>query len=383
MSDKIKVITVVGTRPEIIKLSRVMAALDEFTDHTIVHTGQNYDYELNQIFFDDLGIRKPDHFLEAAGDTATQTVANVMTKMDTLLATMDKPDAMLVLGDTNSCMGAYAAKRRKIPIFHMEAGNRCFDERVPEEINRRIIDHLSDINLVYTDHARNYLLREGMDPTRIIKTGSPMGEIFEFYKKNMITCEVLTDLNIKNRGYFLASLHREENVDTPERLKTLLAALENVAETYDKKVVFSVHPRTRKRLEALPEWNEKNERIIFIKPLGFFDYNYMQQKSFCVISDSGTLTEEASILDFPAVMLRQSHERPEGMDEASVVMADPENLSKAVNIVVEQLNSRTAPQLTRVEDYQSLNVSTKVVRLITSYIGYVNRVVWRDYSTKA
>ena len=360
-----------------------MAALDEFTNHTIVHTGQNYDYELNQIFFDDLGIRKPDHFLEAAGETATQTVANVMAKMDALLESIEAPDAILVLGDTNSCMAAYAAKRRKIPVFHMEAGNRCFDERVPEEINRRIIDHISDINLVYSDHARQNLLREGMDPTRIIKTGSPMGEIFEHYKKYMTTCSVLTDLNIKNRGYFLASLHREENVDTPERLQTLLASLENVAELYDKKVVFSVHPRTRKRLEALPEWNEKNDRILFIKPLGFFDYNYMQHKSFCVISDSGTLSEESSLLDFPAVMLRQAHERPEGMDEAAVVMADPDTLARAVNVVVEHVNSRTAPELRKVADYDVPNVSMKIVRIIASYTGFVKRTVWRDYAAKS
>lgn len=379
MINRIKVITVVGTRPEIIKLSRVIAALDDYTDHTIIHTGQNYDYELNQIFFEDLGIRKPDHFLEAAGNTATQTVATVMAKMDELLESIEKPDAMLILGDTNSCMAAYPAKRRKIPVFHMEAGNRCFDERVPEEINRRIIDHISDINLVYTDHARTHLLKEGLDPSRVIKTGSPMNEIFSHYKKQMATSNVLTDIDLKNRSFFLASLHREENVDKPERLRSLLTSLESLAKTYDKTVVFSVHPRTRKRLESLPEWIEDNTHIKFIKPLGFFEYNYLQQKSFCVISDSGTLTEEASLLEFSAVMLRQAHERPEGMDEAAVVMADPDTLLKAVEMVVKQSENKSSV-LRPVTDYQQDNVSTKVVRIIMSYIGYVNRIVWRDYA---
>lgn len=380
MTRKLKVLTIVGTRPEIIKLSRVLTALDRLTDHMIVHTGQNYDYELNQIFFEQLGLRKPDHFLDAAADTGTQTVANVIAKTDALLTEIDRPDALLVLGDTNSCMAAYAAKRHKIPVFHMEAGNRCFDERVPEEINRKIIDHISDVNLVYTDHARQYLLNEGLDPARIIKTGSPMAEILFHYQDEIAASQVLEELDITPQGYFLASLHREENVDCPERLRTLIDALSSLAQDYGRPVIFSAHPRTRKRLEAMPDWQEHNEHIRFMKPLGFFDYVHLQQHAYCVLSDSGTITEESSLLGFPAIMLRQAHERPEGMDEAAVIMTDPERVSQAVDIAVQQADNDEMPPLKTVKDYQNENVSTKVVRLITSYTGYVERVVWRNYT---
>jgi len=370
---KLKIMTMMGTRPEIIKLSRVLAALDTYTDHVTVHTGQNYDYELNQIFFDQLGIRKPDHFLEAAGKNGTETVAAVISKLDALLDETGDPDAFLILGDTNSCMCAYVAKRRQIPLFHMEAGNRCFDERVPEEINRRMLDHISDINLVYSEQARDNLLREGLDPARVIKTGSPMAEIFKHHKKDIEGSDVLSRLELTEKGFFLASLHREDNVDTAERLKTLVGALEMLAKAHKKPVVFSTHPRTQKRIEAFLPGRTGGEYIRFMKPLGFFDYVHLQRSAHCVLSDSGTLTEEASLLGFPAVMLREAHERPEGMDEGAVVMTglNAERLLQAVEVVT------TSGPMRDVPDYTADNVSVKMVRLIHSYTDYVNRVVWQ------
>ncbi len=370
-----KVTTIVGTRPEIIRLSRVMAALDRYVDHTIVHTGQNYDYELNQIFFEDLSIRKPDYFLEAVGTTAAETIGLIIAKADAVLREI-RPDAVLLLGDTNSCLAAIAAKRQKIPIFHMEAGNRCFDQRVPEEINRKIVDHISDINLPYSTISRGYLLREGIPPDRIIKTGSPMYEVLHHYMPQIEASTVLNELGLQVGEYFVVSAHREENIDSPAQFAKLITILHKLADTYSQRVIMSTHPRTRKRIEseqvALPQ------TIDLMKPFGFSDYVHLQQHAKAVLSDSGTITEESSILDFPALNIRQAHERPEGMEEGAVMMVGLEwdRILTALEILTCQSRDQQRT-LQMVADYTMPNVSEKVVRIIMSYTDYVNRVVWR------
>jgi UDP-N-acetylglucosamine 2-epimerase (non-hydrolysing) len=370
-----KVMTIVGTRPEIIKLSCVIPELDRAFQHVLVHTGQNYDYELNQIFFDGLGLRKPDHFLEAAGESAAQTIASVIARADEAMA-KDKPDALLLLGDTNSTLAAIAAKRRKIPIFHMEAGNRCFDERVPEEVNRRIVDHVSDINLVYTEHARRYLLAEGVRPETVIKTGSPMKQVLAAQKKKIDASKILATLKLRKNKYFAVSLHREENVDDKARFTRLLDALSQLKERYKARVIVSTHPRTRKRLETLGKRAPKG--LQFVAPLAFADYISLQRGALCVLSDSGTLTEEASLLGFAAVMVREAHERPEGMDEGTVIMAGtrPEAILDAVKVATGRFASvgrtwRVAP------DYDVDDVASIVVNAILGYTDYVNRTVWQ------
>jgi UDP-N-acetylglucosamine 2-epimerase (non-hydrolysing) len=370
-----KILTVVGTRPEIIKLSRVIAELDANVTHVLVHTGQNYDYELNQVFFDDLGIRAPDQYLDAAGENAAQTIANVISKIDGVLEA-EEPDAMLLLGDTNSCLSVIAAKRRKIPVFHMEAGNRCFDQRVPEEINRKLVDHCSDVNMPYTEHARRYLLAEGLSPETVIKTGSPMLEVLEHYKDKIASSDVMKRLELESGKFFLVSAHREENVDSDQNLSELLTSLDVLAEEYEFPIVVSTHPRTRNRIEGRSNYSP-NKRISFIKPLGFSDYCHLQVNAACVVSDSGTITEEASILDFPAVTIRETHERPEGMDEGALIMSGlhSDSVLRSVSIVMEQVRNSERP-FSSVPDYQSRNVSKKVLRTILSYTEYVNRVVW-------
>lgn len=370
-----RVLTVVGTRPEIIRLSRVMAALDRYVEHVVVHTGQNYDYELNQIFFDDLGIRKPDHFLGAAGATAAETVGNVIAKVDAVLAQV-KPDALLVLGDTNSCLAAYPAKRRKIPVFHMEAGNRCFDQRVPEEINRKIVDHISDVNMPYSSIGREYLLAEGLPADRVIKTGSPMFEVLGHYRSKIDASPVLQRLGLEPEKYFLVSAHREENVDDPVQFAKLIEVLNQLATTYGHRIVVSTHPRTRKRIDA--EKVALDGRVELMKPLGFTDYVKLQQHARAVLSDSGTITEESSILNFPALNIRNAHERPEGFEEGAVMMTglEWETVHSAMGVLAQQPRG-TNRLLRLVEDYTVPNVSEKVVRIILSYQGYVNRVVWR------
>lgn len=367
--------TVVGTRPEIIRLSRVMAKLDKYTDHIIVHTGQNYDYELNEIFFNDLGIRKPDYFLNAAQGTPSETIGNILIKMDALL-NRESPDALLVLGDTNSCLSVIPAKRRKIPVFHMEAGNRCFDQRVPEELNRKIVDHTSDINLTYSDIAREYLLREGVSPDRIIKTGSPMFEVLHHYLPKIKTSQILDILGLESQEYFVVSAHREENVDSDLNLNKLTKSLNDLAEIYDKRIIISTHPRTKKRI------NERNiifhKNIALLKPLGFHDYVNLQMNACAVLSDSGTITEESSILNFPALNIREAHERPEGMEEASAMMVglNAERIIQGLNILSDQPRNDNRLLLC-VSDYNVPNVSDKVVRIIHSYTDYINRVVWK------
>ena len=370
-----KVLTIVGTRPEFIKLCRVIHELDEHVEHILVHSGQNYDYELDEIFFLELGIRKPDYFLDAVGDSVAQTIGNVIARADEVLE-KEQPDAFLLLGDTNSCLAAIAAKRRKVPIFHMEAGNRCFDQRVPEEINRKIVDHISDINLPYTEHARRYLLAEGLKPETIIKTGSPMKEILEHYQSQIRSSDVLRRLELEVKDYFVASAHREENVDNEENLKNLLESINAIAGKYGKPIIFSTHPRTRHRLEEIG-MSSLNERIRFLKPLGFFDYVKLQMDAFCVISDSGTITEESSILNFPAVTIRQAHERPEGMDEGTLIICglEPERVMESIEVVTSHA-SVTERQFKLVQDYNTENVSKKVLRIILSYTDYVNRTVW-------
>jgi UDP-N-acetylglucosamine 2-epimerase (non-hydrolysing) len=370
----LKVMTVVGTRPELIKLSRVIAELDRSFEHVLVHSGQNFDYELNQIFFEQLSIRRPDAFLETAGGSAMETVARVLTRGDEVLLS-HRPDALLILGDTNSCLIALAAKRRKVPVFHMEAGNRCFDERVPEEINRRIIDHVSDINLTYTEHARRYLLAEGLAPERVIRTGSPMREVLTFYRAAIDRSGILAQLQLEPRGYLVVSAHREENVDVPARLAALVETLNALAQQYDKPIVFAVHPRTRQRLDAAAL--TLDPRVRALKPLGFLDYAKLQVESFCVVSDSGTLTEESALLGFPAVTVRQAHERPEGMDEGTLVMCEltPERAVDAVRLVTRQ-RFGDAASFKVPSDYAVDDVSRKVARLIASYTDYVRRTVW-------
>jgi UDP-N-acetyl-L-fucosamine synthase len=370
-----KVMTVVGTRPEIIRLSRVMAALDRHVEHVIVHTGQNYDYELNQIFFDDLELRKPDHFLAAAGASGAETVGNVIAKVDAVLADV-KPDALLILGDTNSCLAAYPAKRRKIPIFHMEAGNRCFDQRVPEEINRKIVDHISDVNLPYSTISRDYLLAEGLPPDRVIKTGSPMREVLEHYAPKIRRSDVLARLGVTAGQYFVVSAHREENIDAPEQFRKLVDVLNGLASTYRLRTVVSTHPRTRKRLDA--EKVALDPLVELQKPLGFSDYVHLQTHAKAVLSDSGTITEESSILNFPALNIRNAHERPEGFEEGAVMMTGLEWTTVRAAVGVLEKQPRGEERLLRmVADYAPTNVSDRVVRVILSYTDYVNRVVWR------
>lgn len=371
-----KVITIVGTRPEIIRLSRVMAALDKYFDHKIVHTGQNYDYELNQVFFDDLGVTKPAYFLNAAVGTAAETVGAIIARVDKVLAE-EKPDAVLILGDTNSCLAAYPAKRLKIPVFHMEAGNRCFDQRVPEEINRRIVDHISDVNLPYSSISREYLLREGLPPERVIKTGSPMFEVLNYYKPQIEASDVLERLGLEKYDYFVISSHREENVDDPKQFEKLVTMLNNLAEKFGKRIIFSTHPRTRKRIDS--SGAKLNELVELMKPLGFHDYNALQINAKCVLSDSGTINEESSILNFPAINIRQAHERPEAMEEGTTVMTGYEwnRIETALEILETQKRGEERTLL-RVADYSMPNVSEKVARIILGYTDYVRRVVWRQ-----
>ncbi|EMO24218.1 non-hydrolyzing UDP-N-acetylglucosamine 2-epimerase [Leptospira santarosai] len=374
---KLKVSTIIGTRPEIIRLSRVLAKLDQYCDHVVVHTGQNYDYELNEIFFNDLEIRKPDHFLNAAGTSGATTIGNVIIKVDELLSRIC-PDAVLVLGDTNSCMAVIPAKRRKIPIFHMEAGNRCFDQRVPEEINRRIVDHTADVNLTYSSIAREYLLKEGLPSDMVIKTGSPMFEVLNYYKEGILNSKILEKLNVSEGEYFVISAHREENIDSDRNFSKLVDIINTIAEIFKIPVIISTHPRTQKKINAL---NISFDPLVqLLKPLGFKDYNKLQLSSKAVLSDSGTITEESSILNFPALNIREAHERPEGMEEATVMMVglEKERILQALQILETQ--SRGERRVLRnVGDYSMPNVSEKVVRIIHSYTDYVNRVVWKKY----
>jgi len=377
-----KVMTIVGTRPEIIKLSRVIAELDKSVEHILVHTGQNYDFELNEIFFKDLGVRKPDYFLNAVGKTTAETIGNILIKSDEIFEKVN-PDAILLYGDTNSCLSVISAKRRQIPIFHMEAGNRCFDQRVPEELNRKIVDHLSDINMPLTEQARDYLIKEGIRPETIIKTGSCMKEILTFYKTKIDNCDILKRIKLDEKKYFIVSIHREENVDYPENLKKLVDSLNALAEKYNYPVIVSTHPRTQKRLDDIKNEIELNPLVKYMKPMGFFDYIALQKNACCVISDSGTITEESSILNFPAIMIRMAHERPEGMDEGTVIMSGIERsrVLEAVNIMVEQFKQN--PNGIRIiNDYNVDNVSIKVVRIILSYIDFVNRTVWKKDTVK-
>lgn len=372
----LKVMTLVGTRPELIKMSRVIAELDRQVQHVLVHSGQNYDFELNQVFFDDLEIRKPDHFLGAAGDTAAKTIAEVIAKADEVFE-LEKPDALLLYGDTNTCLAVIAAKRRKIPVFHMEAGNRCFDQRVPEELNRKVLDHLSDINMVLTEHARRYLIAEGIRPETIIKTGSHMEEVLDYYMPRIQASDVLQREGLNEDKFFIVSTHREENVDTPENLRDLLETLRALAETYQYPIIVSTHPRTRKRLEALGE-SLDHPLIRFVKPFGLLDYIKLQMTAFCVLSDSGTITEEASLLNLPAITIRNAYERPEGMDEGTLIMSGlkVERVLEAVKVVTSQ-HDRARKIIPTVADYQGGPVSIQVVRVVLSYVDYINRTVWR------
>lgn len=378
MNERLKVMTVVGTRPEIIRLSRVMSALDnsKAIEHIIVHTGQNYDYELNQIFFDDLQIRKPDYFLNAAGETATETIGKILINIDPLLEQV-KPDAFLVLGDTNSCLCAIPAKKRHIPIFHMEAGNRCFDQRVPEETNRKIVDHISDINLTYSDIAREYLLREGLSADRIIKTGSPMFEVLNHYLGSITNSDILSRLDLERYKYFVVSAHREENINNLSNFNGLISSLNFIAEKYNNPIIVSTHPRTRKMIDAKEITLHKN--IQLLKPLGFNDYNALQMNAKAVLSDSGTISEESSILNFPALNIRQAHERPEAMEETSVMMVglNPERILQGL-IELESQHRGEARLFRKVADYSMPNVSDKVVRILISHVDYIKRVVWSE-----
>ena len=380
---KTKVMTIVGTRPEIIKLSRVIHELDKFTDHILVHTGQNYDYELNEIFFKDLEIRKPNHFLNAVGKDTAETISKIINESDKIIE-LEKPEAVLLYGDTNSCLSVISAKRKQVPIFHMEAGNRCFDQRVPEEINRKIVDHLSDINMPLTEHAKQYLLSEGIPPNNIIKIGSCMKEILDYYSKNIEKSNIHVDLKLNPKEYFLVSAHREENVDYEKNLKSLLISLNSVADKFNIPVIVSTHPRTKDRIDKMKGKVKPNKLVRFLKPLGFLDYIKLQKNAYCVISDSGTITEESSILGFPAIMIRQAHERPEGMDEGTLIMSglDQNRIIESINVVIDQYNNKIIPKI--VDDYNVDNVSQKVVKIILSYIDFVNRTVWKkDSSTKS
>ena len=376
------VMTIVGTRPEIIKLSRVIAELDKTVKHIIVHTGQNYDYELNEVFFNDLGVRKPDYFLDAVGVTTADTIGNIISKSDVLFEKVN-PEAVLLYGDTNSCLAVISAKRRQIPIFHMEAGNRCFDQRVPEELNRKIVDHLSDINMPLTEQARDYLISEGIRPETIIKVGSCMKEILTFYKDKIDGSNALENIKLKEGQYFLVSTHREENVDYPENLACLLESLNAIAEKYNYPLIVSTHPRTQNRLNSLGSNITMNPLVKFMKPLGFFDYIKLQRHAKCVISDSGTITEESSLLSFPAIMIRAAHERPEGMDEGTVIMSGirKDRILESIEVVSSQFERGTG-KTKIIEDYNVDNVSIKVVRIILSYIDYINRTVWKKDTVK-
>lgn len=371
----LKVMTLVGTRPELIKMSRVIAELDVQVNHVLVHSGQNYDFELNQVFFDELDIRKPDHFLGAAGDTAAKTIAEVIAKADEVFEA-EKPDALLLYGDTNTCLAIIAAKRRKIPVFHMEAGNRCFDQRVPEELNRKVLDHLSDINMVLTEHARRYLIAEGIRPETIIKTGSHMEEVLDYYMPKILASDVLVREGLEQDKFFIVSAHREENVDTPENLRDLLKTLRALADKYQFPIIVSTHPRTRKRLEAIGE-SLDHPLIRFSKPFGLLDYIKLQMSAFCVLSDSGTITEEASLLNLPAITIRNAHERPEGMDEGTLIMSGlkVDGVLDAVRVVTSQ-HDRAQRVIPVVRDYQAGPVSKQVVRVVLSYTDYINRTVW-------
>lgn len=371
-----KVMTIVGTRPEIIKMSMVMAELEKYVDHVLVHTGQNYDYELNEIFFENLGVKKPDYFLDVAGKSVAHTIGNIIAKSDDVFEE-EKPDAVLLYGDTNSCLAVISAKRRKIPVFHFEAGNRCFDQRVPEELNRKVLDHLSDINFPLTEHARRYLIAEGIKPDTIIKPGSPMKEILDFHADSIKKSDILERLNIEKGKFFIVSAHREENIDSEENFNNLLDSLNAIAKKYQLPVIVSTHPRTRIKLEGLNR-SDMNPLVQFLKPMGFFDYNKMQQNAFCVISDSGTISEESSIMNFPAITIRQAHERPEGMDEGTLIMTGltKERIIQSIEIMVSQFayEKRTTRL---VYDYDVDNFSIKIVRAIMSYTDFINRTVWK------
>ena len=371
----LKVMTIVGTRPELIKMSRVIAEFDRHTKHVLVHTGQNYDYELNQLFFEDLGIRKPDYFLEAAGENAAQTIARVIEKSDEVME-KEKPDAVMLYGDTNSCLAVIAAKRRRIPVFHMEAGNRCFDQRVPEELNRKVLDHLSDINLVLTEHARRYLIAEGIRPETIIKTGSHMREVLDHYMPKIQKSDVVQRMGLAANKFFVVSAHREENVDTSQNLLDIVDTLNALAETYNCPVIVSTHPRTRKRLDALA-LGKLNPHIQFLKPFGFCDYIKLQTEALCVVSDSGTITEEGSLLNLPAITIRNAHERPEGMDVGTLIMSGlkKERVLDAVRVIIAQ-HDKTKRVMQPVQDYEAGAVSKQVLRVVLSYVDYVNRTVW-------
>lgn len=373
----LKVMTIVGTRPELIKMSRVIPEFDLHTHHILVHTGQNYDYELNQIFFEDLGLRKPDHFLEAVGKNVAQTIARVIEKSDEIMG-KEKPDALLLYGDTNSGLSVIAAKRRKIPVFHMEAGNRCFDQRVPEELNRKVLDHLSDINLVLTEHARRYLIAEGIRPETIIKTGSHMREVLDYYMPKIKKSKVLEKLRLSAGKYFLVSMHREENIDSTANLQDLLDSLNGLADAYQLPVIVSTHPRTQKRIDGL-KIGKSSSRIRFLKPFGFCDYVKLQMGAKCVISDSGTITEESSLLNLPAITVRNTHERPEGMDVGTLIMSGlkKESVLDAISITLAQCAKKTRVKRA-IEDYESVGVAEQILKIVLSYTGYVNRTVWRQ-----
>jgi UDP-N-acetylglucosamine 2-epimerase (non-hydrolysing) len=375
--NKFKVMTILGTRPEIIKLSRVIHELDQTVHHVLVHTGQNYDRELNEIFFKEMELRQPDYVLNVAGENVAQTIGNIIAKSDEVLE-KEKPDAILLYGDTNSCLSVIPAKRRKIPIFHMEAGNRSFDQRVPEELNRKIVDHLSDINLPLTEHARRYLLAEGLRPETVIKTGSTMKEVITHYRHKIEVSDILSKLRLEPNKFFVVSTHREENVDSPTQLNHLLDSFNAIAKQYSFPIIVSTHPRTRKRLEAL-DTRELDSRIQFLKPLGLFDYLQLQKHAFCVVSDSGTITEESTIMNFPAVTIREAHERPEGMDEGTLIMCGlrAERILQSIDVITKQA-SRKERTFRLVPDYDVDNVSKKVVRIILSYTDYINRTVWRQ-----
>jgi UDP-N-acetylglucosamine 2-epimerase (non-hydrolysing) len=370
----LKVMTLVGTRPELVKMSRVIAELDNQTNHILVHSGQNYDYELNQVFFDDLAIRKPDYFLGVTSSTPSKLIGDVLSKIDDVLD-LEKPDALMIYGDTNTCMAVIAAKRRKVPVFHMEAGNRCFDQRVPEELNRKVVDHLSDINMVLSEHARRYLIAEGLKPETIIKTGSHLSEVLNYYMPGILNSKILEQQAVEAKKYFVVSAHREENVDCPEKLKALIEALELLVDTYHFPIIFSTHPRTKKRLETLG-FDMNHDLIRFVKPFGFFDYVRLQLSAFCILSDSGTITEEASILNLPAITIRDAHERPEGMDVGTLVMSviDKKRILNAVKLVTSHHDENRSFRVA--DDYQADNVSKQVVRIVLSYVDYINRTVW-------
>ena len=371
-----KVMTIVGTRPELIKMCRVISELDKYTEHVLVHTGQNYDYELNEVFFEELEIRKPDHFLGVDGETAAQNISQIISKSDEVMS-QEKPDAIMLYGDTNSCLSVISAKRQKIPVFHMEAGNRCFDQRVPEELNRKVLDHLSDINLVLTEHARRYLIAEGIPPETIIKTGSHMDEVLDYYSNKYMSSNIVEKLNLEPRKYFIVSAHREENVDSDENLRDLMSTLESIADKYNFPVIVSLHPRTAKRIDQL-SLQSSNELVQFMKPFGLMDYLKLQIDSKCVISDSGTITEESSLLNLPAITIRNAHERPEGMDEGTLIMSGlkKDKVLEAIDVVVNQYKEgeRVFPIIS---DYESKIVSKKIVRIVLSYIDYINRTVWK------